>query len=223
MSDQILNNTVMVLKADSLQGPRPTKGKLNKIVITHIRHIEQEIKNADGNNKTYIDYKIESDFDDIPGMPNSEVQVFVYSKIIEDLTTCGYDVYFRNVRDDYTFFIKWGSAMASLELENRKKILKIASFKYQNKKKQIHIKKANKLKGKDPNDTIRGLSNQMKNLNTSNKGSMLKTRPLNYGSQGAENSHLDYKDLQSVLDGSDSDDEDEDLDDADWSSILNAN
>lgn len=200
MSDHILNNTVMVLKANSLQGPRPTKGKLNKIVITHIRYIEGKIREADSNNKTFTEYKIESDFEDIIGMTNSEVQIFIYSKIIEDLTTCGYDVYFRNVPDDYTFYIKWGSAMANLEIENRKKILQIASYKYQNKKKQIHNNKIN------PNDSTGGLTKL-------NKGYLLKLH-------GPDSVYKDPNGVQAVQAAQSYIG---DIEDEDWSTILNSN
>lgn len=211
MTDQVLNNTIMTLKSGTLKGPRPTQGKLSTIVITHIRHIEQKIREADTNNKTYIDYKIESDFQDVQGMLNSEVQIFVYSKIIEDLTACDYDVYFRNVPDDYTFYIKWGSPMARLELDNRKKILRIASYKYQNKKNQIHTKNSQKFHNiKMADDTIRGLSRQIGlDREKPRKGVLLRRHP--------EQGVLDYKFHQS-----DSDDPVGivDSDGEDWSSYL---
>jgi hypothetical protein len=190
MSDRILNNTIMRLKASSLKGPQITQGKLSTIAITHIRHIEQKIKEADSNNKTFINYKIESDFADVQGMTNSEVQTFVYSKIIEDLTTCDYDVYFRNIVDDYTFFVKWNSRMAKLELENRKKILDIASNKYMDKKSQIHAKNSTaRHSRKAADDNIKDLSRQI--YNNPKRGQLIKPP------QGVD---LDYVDLQKLLD-----------------------
>jgi hypothetical protein len=203
MADYKIRKTIMNLKASSLQGPKPTQSKLHKMVVIHIRLIEQNIKEAIADNKTFIDYKIESDFDNIVGMTNSEVQTFVYSKIIEDLSVCEYDVFFRNIPDDYTFFIRWGSPMAKAEFENRKKIIQIASNKYKNKKKQIHMKKSNMMVKPKPNDNIREISRQM------NQMSMSSQLP-------------DYKHLfGSEEDENDGDEEEEEGED--WSSILESN
>jgi hypothetical protein len=233
MTDKVLNNTIMTLKASSLQGPKPTKGKLSTLVVVHIRHIERLITEADADNKTFVAYNIESDFEDVPGMPNSEVQVFVYSKIIEDLTTCEYDVYFRNIPDQYTFFIRWGSPMANLEIENRKKILSIASYKYKNKKKDIHKKKSQKLHDrKHADDTIKGLSKRISQAG-SRQGQVLKKPFLQQqqdrggmNSHGPANSHFAHKELQEIL-NNDSDDpegiaDDEDEDGEDWTTYLDS-
>lgn len=242
MDDTDLHEPIMTLKADNLHGPKPTKGKLKKIVIEHIKYIEQKIKEADSENKTAIEYNIVSDFD-IPGMNNDDIQTFVYSKIIEDLSICGYEIAFRNEIDNYTFFITWRSKIAKLELDKRKKILNIASKKFKDYKNMIINKKSGLHKKNNKNNDDDILSMNKLNLSSSDiisagQSSMLnssqsqqqsrRVRWANPSEQspraghritqtgsGRDDQNLSVDDILASID-------DEDLENTPWSSILDS-
>jgi hypothetical protein len=95
---------------------------LDNEVKDNLKNIEELIIDANKDNKTYINYNVEQNFQ-VDGISNKTAQLYVYSKIIDELKKNEFTNKMLIDKGKVYIQIEWGNPIGEDELVNMKQTI----------------------------------------------------------------------------------------------------
>ena len=135
-----IQENLMSITANELKMSSPVKKALNSYVITHIKAIEAELKNARVSELESIKYNMEYNFN-IPNTSNTSAQRYIFSSIISQLENNGFNVLLvLNPSKNVCYFkISWYTPQDKEEHKRQEDIIRHARQKTKKERKIITV------------------------------------------------------------------------------------